>query len=82
MVIRAKGGSGPTRSPQSLHLIAETLGCPLSTFYSGEMCDEDRTIELLRLWFQIEEDQDRLKVLGMLRTLTKSSSNQKANCDR
>lgn len=75
-------GDDSGHSAKLLKLIAETLDCPVSTFYDRKTRDEDHTLELLRLWFQIEEDQDRLKVLGMLRTLSKSSVDQRSNFSR
>lgn len=77
-----EGGAGSEHSTNLLARIAKVLDCPVSAFYDHGTCDQDHTIELLKLWFQITEDQDRLKVLGILRALTGSSSDQENNRKR
>lgn len=69
MSTRDEGVDCSRASVQLLTLIAEILDCPISALYGDETCDDDRTIELLELWYRIKEDQDRLKVLGILRNL-------------
>lgn len=55
------------RSALILARIAETIGCPVSTFTASSGHAPDETTELLRLWLMLEHEQDRAKVLAFLR---------------
>lgn len=50
-----------------MNQIAETLDCPVEAFSDPSSLERNQTVELLRLWAMIEDEQDRLKVLSFLR---------------
>lgn len=49
--------------------IAKVLDRPVSDFTDPAICDLGQTSELLRLWISINGKDDRMKVLGFMRTV-------------
>ncbi|RYY15420.1 MAG: hypothetical protein EON55_06380 [Alphaproteobacteria bacterium] len=62
------GGAG-TQTPNLLDRIATALDCPTEAFSNPTLHSPDDTVELLRLWGMIKDDQDRRKVLSFIRTV-------------
>lgn len=50
-----------------LSRIAAALDCPIEAFSDLSALDRNQTVELLRLWASLRDEEDRLKVLSFLR---------------
>jgi len=59
-----------------LQRIAAALDCPVTNFYQSHPCEASQTAEMLRLWMLIEHEQDRLKVLSILRSAVPTTVTQ------
>lgn len=53
-----------------LDRLAASLGYSTEAFFDLALTEEGQTLELLRLWLTIEDEQDRAKVLTLMRSLS------------
>lgn len=59
----------PAQTATVLDRIAIAIGCSVGALSNPTSRDPDPTVELLRLWAGIKDDQDRQKVLSFVRTI-------------
>lgn len=52
-----------------LKKIADTLDCSVSDFVGPGSSDLSQTVELMHMWMTLEHEQDRLKVLALIRNI-------------
>lgn len=57
-----------------LSRIAAALDCPVEAFSDPSSLDRNQTVELLRLWAMLKDEQDRSKVLSFLRGVAPRTS--------
>lgn len=63
------GSAAPVQTGTVLDRVAMALGCSVEALSNPTSRDPDATVELLRLWAAIKDDQDRQKVLSFVRTI-------------
>lgn len=58
-----------TRAASLLIRIATALDCPVEAFSKSASDEISQTAELMPLWLTIEHEQDRMKVLSIVRSV-------------
>jgi hypothetical protein len=66
----------PSEQYPVLERIAETLDCSVSDFSEPTSSNLNQTAELLCMWLMIGNEQDRLKVLAIVRSIAPTVAKQ------
>ncbi|KQU18060.1 hypothetical protein ASG63_23715 [Methylobacterium sp. Leaf94] len=62
------------RSAFLLKRIAAVLNCPIEAFSETAPDEIAQTVELMPLWLTIEHEQDRMKVLSIVRSVASTAA--------
>lgn len=65
-----------------LEEIAASLGCSVADFSEPTSSNLNQTGELLGMWLMIDNEQDRLKVLSLMRSIAPTATTQQQSSVR